>query len=99
MSGKEIHEHQKKIKNNNCKKRRTNEDGKYKTVLQREVEERDGKEKHMIEEEDKVVSRKRLKPNTPRKILGGVTKGMELAKEVDWQKRREEIIERMNRDE
>ena len=92
---KEIHEHKERSENNNFKKRRLDEEGKYKTVIVREVEKRE----EVIEEEEKVLERKKKKPNPPGKILGGVIKGMELAKEIDWQKRREEIIEMMRKDE
>ena len=92
---KEIHEHKERIENNNFKKRRIDEEGKYKTVIVREVEKRE----EVIEEEEKVLERKKKKPNPPGKILGGVIKGMELANEIDWQKRREEIIEMMRKDE
>ena len=82
----EIHEHQDKRDNNTFKKRKLNTEGEYKTVIQREVEIRDRNEKGETEEEE---SRKRQKKNTPRKILGGVLKDMEIVKDdVDWQKER-----------
>ena len=39
------------------------------------------------------------KMGSQRKILGGVMKDMELAPEVDWQALRNEIMERLHREE
>ena len=50
-------------------------------------------------EKGELESRKKQKRNTPRKIIGGVLMDMELAVEVDWQKRRKEIIQRIQKDE
>ena len=47
------------------------------------------------------VERKRQKKEEPqpRKFLGGVLRDMELAKEVDWQKHRQEILDRLENEE
>ena len=98
--GKELHEGGDMIENNKQKRRKTDQDT-YKTVIQPMAMTRDSK--RVEEEVEKVAEVVKKKPRKeevpPGRFLGGILKDMELVVEVDWQKRRQEILERMEQEE
>ena len=97
---KEIHEHQDIQDDRKIKKRRIDEEGRFKTVVQTV---KHGKEKLKEREEVKVETgekdHKRHKKNPQVRFLGGIIKDMVIEKEIDWQARRKEILENMKREE
>ena len=100
--GREIHEGQDLMENNKQKKRKIDEKT-YKTVIQpnimtRETETREGEELEVLEVTRKKA-RKEKEGRQPGRILGGIMRDMELAEQVDWQKRRKDILEEMEREE
>ena len=92
----ELHEHKDAAENIKAKRRKLNEDGEYKMVVQKEKLER---EPEMRNVEEKAYKRRRIVQQESRKFLGGELREMELEEEVDWKKRREEILERLNNEE
>ena len=78
-------------------KRRKIEEGKFKKVIQ--TIEPEKKQRDDLEKEEEVNPAKRKKAEEPQRILGGIWKDMELAEEVDWQKRRQEILEELEKEE
>ena len=94
-----MHEGQDKIESNKQKRRKTDND-QYKTVIQLPTETRiPDKEDDEVEEGKLERKRQRKEEGGPRKFLGGVMRDMELAEEVDWEKRRQEILARLEKEE
>ena len=92
----EIHEYQDEKDNTRNKKRRIDEEGQYKVVVQMKKMIR---EKEETEDAGKGAKKIRKETPAPVKFLGGEWKDMELEEEVDWKKRREEIIRRLEQEE
>ena len=92
----EIHEYRDEKDNTRNKKRRIDEEGQYKVVVQMKKMIR---EKEETEDAGKGAKKIRKETPAPVKFLGGEWKDMELEEEVDWQKRREEIIRRLEQEE
>ena len=96
--GNEMHDFQDLRENNMLKKRRINKEGDYKVVVQNNKTEKN-KERYENDHENEGLENKRLREEQPRKILGGRIRGMEIEKDFDWQKHREEQLELMRKEE
>ena len=97
--GKEIHDGHDQVVNNKQKRRKVDTDL-YKTVIQPIAVNREEKsEKDDKDEKDKTDRKKARKEHSTVRFLGGEWKDMELAEEVDWKARRQEIIDRLEKEE
>ena len=88
------------------KKRRIDDDGKFKIVIQKQRaqkrEDAEDDEGVVAEEGIKEQGRKRRKTSAKEnecRILGEVIRGAELAEKVDWEERRREILENLRKEE
>ena len=90
-----IHEQQDMVENNNAKKRRIDEEGKYKVLKLLINMERAEEEKR----EPVSKKMKRDEQQKPVRFLGAVEKDMILEDEIDWEKRRKEILAEIRKQE
>ena len=104
----EIHEMEDKLENEKLKKRRIDDNGKFKIVIQKQKtqkrEDAEEEEEEGIEAEEGLQEkgRKRRKisgKDNEYRILGEVIRGAELAEKVDWEERRREILENLRKEE
>ena len=98
--GSNIHDQQDIIDNNKAKKRKLDDEGRYKVVMRIEKTQR---EEEILRTDNTSSKRARQDPEethtAPKKILGAVEKNMILEEKIDWEKRREEILENLRKDE
>ena len=91
--GKEIHEQEEKLFEKKQKRRKLDDEGNYKVVVQNVRLEKDCARG---EDEGREESKKR---KVEYKILGGEIKGMIIEEKIDWQARRQEILKRLEEEE
>ena len=94
--GKEIHEAEEEMEDRKQKRRKLDEGGRFKTVIQKQ----EPTEKEKEEEYRGERKKRRIEINKKEyKVLGGEWKDMEIEPPIDWQKRRREILARLEEEE